>query len=315
MLNACLPPRFIVMHYARVPFPTGHACDTRRMQLHTAQLEPFMLDKNVDISSHFEPKMRLSPNLGSSSLKHSMDECEVATSDRWDIILQDFETPQKWHMLAATKIMSLRGKHTAWSHRPVTLQLYTHRHKLYLHAWKSKKIEWSWQVKGNIGGWLILHTPNSPPTIIQSFIYVHILPLLWTYFSSLHWWSIQLCWWHQNVHKQNQSSYSSRVWRSQKAWTLQKQLFFKAFIFFQKVQHENKPNCMAHFKIWKGTHMHVHSFHMERNRAHEVFMRHKRIPHAKVQKMCDGNVFYQWPSSLENSHIMCSSNMHALFLA
>ena len=61
--------------------------------------------------------------------------------------------------------------------------------------------------------------------------------------------------------------------------------------------------------------MHVHSFHMERNRAHEVFMRHKRIPHAKVQKMCDGNVFYQWPSSLENSHIMCSSNMHALFLA
>ena len=141
MLNACLPPRFIVIHYARVPFPTGHACDTRRMQLHTAQLEPFMLDKNVDISSHFEPKMRLSPNLGSSSLKHSMDECEVATSDRWDIIVQDYETPQKWHMLAATKIMSLRGKHTAWSHRPVTLQLYTHRHKLYLHAWKSKKME------------------------------------------------------------------------------------------------------------------------------------------------------------------------------
>ena len=35
--------------------------------------------------------------------------------------------------------------------------------------------------------------------------------------------------------------------------------------------------------------MHVHSFHMERNQAHEVFMRHKRIPHAKVQK----NVWWQ----------------------
>ena len=113
--------------------------------------------------------MRLLPNLGSSSLKHCMDECEVATSNGWDITVQDFETPQKWHMLAATKNMSSRGNHTAWSHRPVTIQLYTPRHRIHLHAWISKKKEWSWQVKGNIGGWLILHTPNSPPTIIQKF--------------------------------------------------------------------------------------------------------------------------------------------------